>query len=393
MQRYGLPIVIAFVSAALIYLIFAPSKPYYTVHADDTLVRAVIFFRHGDRGPVSTYPNDPHPFTDRKKWPHGTDGLTKKGKQDSYALGKVLRNRYKNFLPDAYYPDDIIAYSTGKERTHATAALVLAGLYPPTAEEKWSDELSWHPIPIYGDIIFNNTNGLGCPRFREESLNVFAAFNETFFKEHGQTLSYLSHHTGLDLFKDPYPSVIKIGDCLIMQSRSGFELPDWSKEVFPDKIISILKEIYNKYALGSEVHLQLGGGLMIQRVLDIFKNGKRKLYLHSTHDLLLMLLEGALGVPGPIPIPQPTAAVLIELHNVSGSRIVKAFLLQHSGCKHFEPLQMNCGLHECLLEEFEAMTSNLTVQDYYKLCNEISNQLKEPDPVVRSVGATPVPYY
>lgn len=54
---------------------------------------------------------------------------------------------------------------------------------------------------------------------------------------------------------------------------------------------------------------------------------------------------------------------------------------------------MNCGLHECLLEEFEAMTSNLTVQDYYKLCNEISNQLKEPDPVVRSVGATPVPYY
>lgn len=67
----------------------------------------------------------------------------------------MLRNRYKNFLPDAYYPDDIIAYSTGKERTHATAALVLAGLYPPTAEEKWSDELSWHPIPIYGDIIFN----------------------------------------------------------------------------------------------------------------------------------------------------------------------------------------------------------------------------------------------
>lgn len=66
-------------------------------------------------------------------------------------------------------------------------------------------------------MIIQNTNGLGCPRFREESLNVFAAFNETFFKEHGQTLSYLSHHTGLDLFKDPYPSVIKIGDCLIMQ--------------------------------------------------------------------------------------------------------------------------------------------------------------------------------
>lgn len=30
-----------------------------------------------------------------------------------------------------------------------SAQACLAGLYPPTDEEKWHDEIMWHPIPIH----------------------------------------------------------------------------------------------------------------------------------------------------------------------------------------------------------------------------------------------------
>lgn len=65
----------------------------------------------------------------------------------SFQLGKLLRNRYQNFLGDFYTPEIVDPTSTGYERTRMTLLLVLAGLFPPAPSQKWHDSFNWLPIP------------------------------------------------------------------------------------------------------------------------------------------------------------------------------------------------------------------------------------------------------
>ncbi|KAK9496392.1 hypothetical protein O3M35_013296 [Rhynocoris fuscipes] len=238
------------------------------------------------------------------------------------------------------------------------------------------------------------TNGIMCPRYKEEVLKMFHEYNETFIKENEQILAYIGANTGLDFKKDPFVAFISVADCLNMQSRNGLELPEWAKDIFPYKMMPLLTDLYNRYSIGTEIQLQLGGGLVMQRVLDIFKMGKRKMYLSAGHDVTLMMLLGALGVPRPVAIPEPTGSVILELHNVSGTSIVKAYSLKSSSYNQFETLQMSCGLNECILSDFEVMTSNLTVSDYHRLCNEISPDFKmNISSTLVAIGGAPVPLY
>lgn len=66
-----------------------------------------------------------------------------------YTLGKMLRNRYNDFLGD-YHSQDVYAQSTSSDRTKVSLQLVLAALYPPTKKsEIWNSELLWRAIPTH----------------------------------------------------------------------------------------------------------------------------------------------------------------------------------------------------------------------------------------------------
>ncbi|KAJ8944268.1 hypothetical protein NQ318_009645 [Aromia moschata] len=96
--------------------------------SNDTLVSVAVLFRHGDRAPKTSFPNDPYFST--TYWPMGFKQLTNQGKQRHYELGKWFRNRYDSFLPKIYSPDDIYVRSSDVDRTLMSAAANLAGLYP-----------------------------------------------------------------------------------------------------------------------------------------------------------------------------------------------------------------------------------------------------------------------
>lgn len=66
-----------------------------------------------------------------------------------YRLGQYFRSRYGNFIGPKYSPDQIYVQSTDFDRTIMSAQMALAGLYPPTDEEKWSNEILWQPIPVH----------------------------------------------------------------------------------------------------------------------------------------------------------------------------------------------------------------------------------------------------
>mgnify|MGYP005983668887 FL=1 len=77
--------------------------------------------------------------------------LLQKGKQMSFKLGDILRQRYDSFLGDLYVPEMVEAVSTDFDRTKASLLLVLAALFPPAPAQRWSDSLPWMPIPIHFD--------------------------------------------------------------------------------------------------------------------------------------------------------------------------------------------------------------------------------------------------
>lgn len=64
-----------------------------------------------------------------------------------FRLGQILREHYNYLLGDIYYPGLVYARSSDTDRTKSSLQLVLAGLFPPSKEEKWKSNLKWQPIP------------------------------------------------------------------------------------------------------------------------------------------------------------------------------------------------------------------------------------------------------
>lgn len=112
----------------------------------DAHIRLVqIVHRHGDRNPISFYPNDPHKVDD---WPDGLGELQIAGKRRMYEFGKALRQRYATFLGSN--PREVKAKSSAADRCLESSASLLAGLYPPTG--RWVFDTSvpqWQPVAIY----------------------------------------------------------------------------------------------------------------------------------------------------------------------------------------------------------------------------------------------------
>uniref|UniRef100_A0A8C6Y2T1 acid phosphatase n=1 Tax=Naja naja TaxID=35670 RepID=A0A8C6Y2T1_NAJNA len=103
-------------------------------------------YRHGDRSPLSSFPKN---SVKEDAWPRGYGQLTKTGIQQAYNLGQWLKDRYKNFLSPSYKPKEIYVQSTDYDRTIMSAEVVLAGLFPPSAEEEWNPDIHWQPIPVH----------------------------------------------------------------------------------------------------------------------------------------------------------------------------------------------------------------------------------------------------
>lgn len=101
--------------------------------------------RHGERAPLFFAPSDPN----KNYWPNGEGSLTNVGKLQAYNIGRYLRQTYNNFLGDEYRKDDIYVRSTDTDRSLMTAQCCLAGLYPPTGKDIWSEGLPWQPIPVH----------------------------------------------------------------------------------------------------------------------------------------------------------------------------------------------------------------------------------------------------
>ncbi|XP_043508620.1 lysosomal acid phosphatase-like isoform X3 [Frieseomelitta varia] len=250
------------------------------LHAQDTdfgtIVFANVLYRHGDRTPIRTYPNDP--YNNESIWPVPYGQLTNIGKNQHLLLGRWIRKRYSHLLNDLYSPYDIYIQSTDVDRTLMSAESQLAGLYPPVSKQIWSN-IKWMPIPVH-TIPEDKDNILAakkyCPRYDYELEKVLNSPEiQKINKENEKLYAYLTEKTGNKI--SSLRSVEQLYDILFIEDLYNKTLPEWTKSIYPDKLKLIAIKSFTTSAYNKILQRLKSGSLLGEMIDHMEKKSKNAL--------------------------------------------------------------------------------------------------------------------
>lgn len=273
---------------------------------DYELKQVHVVFRHGQRTPADTYPNDP--LANQTFAPYGWGQLTNFGKRSLYDIGSWLRNRYGELLGKLYSSDTIYAQSTGVSRTQMSIELVLASLYPPVGtSQEWNKDLNWQPIPYFSEPLEQDTLLLvrtSCPRYHEALMEVMkSAAVQKIMNESRELFGNLTTITGMDI-KTP-DDVQSLYSTLKAQTEFGLSLPDWTKTYYPDKLLPLTSLSYVLNIYNDELK-RLKGGPFLKKTFSewdaVISSDKsnssknKKMFIYAGHDSTVVNILAALNV-------------------------------------------------------------------------------------------------
>ncbi|XP_043330028.1 prostatic acid phosphatase isoform X1 [Cervus elaphus] len=337
-----------------------------------------LVFRHGDRSPIETFPNDP---IKESSWPQGFGQLTQLGMAQHYELGEYIRKRYENFLNESYKHEQVHVRSTDIDRTLMSAMTNLAALFPPEGISIWNPSLPWQPIPVHTVPVsedqllylpFRN-----CPRFQE--LQSETLISEEFqkrlhpYKDFIEVLPKLTGYHDQDLLG----IWSKVYDPLFCEGIHNFTLPSWATEDTMTKLKEIselsLLSLYGIHKQKEKSRLQ--GGVLINEILNHMKSATqpsnhRKLIMYSAHDTTVSALQMALDVYNGI-LPPYASCHMMELYFQEGEYFVEMYYRNET---RYEPHPLTlpgCTL-SCPLTKFVELVAPVISQDWSMEC-AISN--------------------
>ncbi|XP_044108309.1 prostatic acid phosphatase isoform X2 [Neovison vison] len=338
-----------------------------------------LVFRHGDRSPIETFPNDP---IKESSWPQGFGQLTQLGMEQHYELGQYIRKRYRKFLNESYKPEQVYIQSTDIDRTLMSAMTNLAGLFPPEGVSIWNPSLPWQPIPVH-TVSLSEDRLLylpfrDCPRFKElkEETLKSTEFQERLhpYKDFIETLpTFTGYHT-----QDLFGMWTKVYDPLFCESIHNFTLPSWATEDTMIKLkelseLSILS-IYGIHKQKEKSRLQ--GGVLVREILKHMKSATqplnhRKLVMYSAHDTTVSGLQMALDVYNGI-LPPYASCHIMELYLEKGEYFVEMYYRNETQHEPY-PLTLPGCLPSCPLMEFAKLVAPVIPQDWSTECTTTSN--------------------
>eukprot|EP00079_Xenopus_tropicalis_P028203 XP_012823002.1 PREDICTED: testicular acid phosphatase homolog isoform X2 [Xenopus tropicalis] len=270
----------------------------------DNLTFVVVVFRHGDRAPIDTYPNDPYK---EKIWPNGLQQLTQEGVRQQYELGRFLRRRYDHFLSSTYNRQEIYVRSTDYDRTLMSAQASLAGLYPPNGSQLWHPEIHWQPIPVHTVPVSQDRllkfPSKDCPRYYE-------------------------------------------------LMRETIQQPEYQDKVNSWK--DIMKRIANYTGYRAETTISR----WVWKVYDT---------LFCQHDSTLIALQGALKVYNGLQPPYSSCHIFEFYKEVDGTHSVRMFYRNESSREPYELLLPGCA-SPCPVLNFTQLTAPMIPMDWRKEC-------------------------
>ncbi|XP_069329338.1 prostatic acid phosphatase isoform X1 [Eulemur rufifrons] len=338
-----------------------------------------LVFRHGDRSPIETFPNDP---IKESSWPQGFGQLTQLGIKQHYEFGQYIRKRYRKFLNESYKHQQIYIRSTDVDRTLMSAMANLAALFPPEGTSIWNPSLLWQPIPVHTVSLpedrllylpFRN-----CPRFQE--LESETLKSEEFqkrlhpYKDFIETLLKLSGFHSQDLFG----IWSKIYDPLYCESVHNFTLPTWATEDTITKLRELselsLLSLYGIHKQKEKSRFQ--GGVLVNEILNEMKSvtqasSHRKLVMYSAHDTTVSGLQMALDVYNGM-LPPYASCHFMELYLDKGQYFVEMFYRNETQHEP-HPLTLPGCTHSCPLEKFAELVAPVLPQDWSAECRITSD--------------------
>ncbi|XP_077608409.1 prostatic acid phosphatase isoform X3 [Crocuta crocuta] len=314
-----------------------------------------LVFRHGDRSPIETFPNDP---IKESSWPQGFGQLTQLGMEQHYELGRYIRERYRTFLNDSYRREQVYIQSTDVDRTLMSAMTNLAGLFPPEGIDVWNPSLRWQPIPVH-------TLSLSEDRDFIETLPTFTGY-----------------HT-----RDLFGMWSKVYDPLFCESVHNFTLPSWATEDTMTKLKELselcILSVYGIHKQKEKSRLQ--GGVLVSELLNHMKNATqpsnhRKLVMYSAHDTTVAGLQMALDVYNGI-LPPYASCHLMELYLEDGEYFVEMYYRNDTRHEPYLLTLPGCT-PSCPLAKFAELVAPVIPQDWSTECMTTSS-----NPVLRVILA------
>ncbi|XP_005107401.2 prostatic acid phosphatase [Aplysia californica] len=343
---------------------------------ESTLELLQIVFRHGDRSPIHSYPNDPN----KNAWPQGLGQLTTVGMRQAHAFGSYVRHCYADFVGNTYSSDQVLIRSTSRERTLMTAQCVAAGLFPviPNGNEDasfppWSLG-TWQPIPVlttpYGtDKLMHPDHA--CPyvqALKDGNLATIAMKKNLI---NNKALMFkLSQHTGMVINTT---SLHGLADTVYCQLLHNMTQPQWLTKAVEEQLVKYYLNVPNT---APEVAKYLTGNLlraitdnMMARADD--EGEKLKLYLYSGHDTNVGSLMSLLGFGNGIHVPF-LGALIFELHKIEGEHFVRLLYKNDSSLPPFVMKSERCYREFCPLHSFVKAYKDyvMTEEEWGTLCSE-----------------------
>lgn len=357
----------------VIFVVFTISALVLISWAGDLKFVSVVY-RHGDRSPNHIYPTNPYSSSIWKKFVNKTGQLTNLGKNQSYQLGKYIRNRYQDFIPIEYNEDDIHVLSSHFSRTLMTAYCVLAGLYEPKGNDVWLENMNWQPIPVH--IVPKNVDNLmakrvPCPKYEQLLDNqVLVELSETVDK-YKDIIKELLPYTGYSMPNRTIQILetgSKVYDCLFVEEAKGLTLPEWTKKFYPQPLLNLTRFRFAVRSYNAPVKRLRCGPLVkdIIHQLDKVKQGtsKLKMWHYSAHDSTIVDLLQCLSVYDGELVPY-SSIIFFELYEAENDFEVSIYYKKNDEVK--ELVIPGCK-SRCPLDMFKELLKDVTPDNWKEEC-------------------------
>ncbi|XP_028135710.2 prostatic acid phosphatase [Diabrotica virgifera virgifera] len=333
------------------------------VHAE--LIAVLQIFRHGQRTPVSFFPNDP--YYDSSYWGGLASGaLTNEGKRMQMKLGQYTRSRYSNFIPKKYDPSFFYAQTTDVDRTHMSAQSNIYGLFPiSTSDQKWQNKIDWQPIPIHPSdsaVLSTSIFPANCPAYTKTLAAVIGS--EEFTKldsENVELYKYLTNNSGSSV--TDIISINGIWDPLKAEDSIGFSLPAWTKSVYPEPLRTMAGKLFELFTHTTTMK-RLCIGPFINEVVTYLESmaadssSSYKYKMYSAHDTNIAAILNTFGAFSPSFPPAFASTIYIELHKENWQNVVKVFNKDGDTLKQ---ISVNGCELSCPLSSFRQALSDIIV--------------------------------